>query len=205
MGTYSHFYSRQMSATGLTKGASRLDRSYSWGQVNILSSEYAGAPFSDHMMHIVKLHRLLYLPSYITAVFLLFEMKAPHKWWVGATRNTAIMLHGSWFLHTAFALFPHQLHQSLSPWPDSTHSKLPLHWALHLIVILTFQVLIHWLTNRTNAKPSGKAFYNDVEVMSGDDQLPMLNHWQEQEEEIDEKPKDEDEVVFIGGEKESAN
>ena len=52
--TYSHFYSRQMSATGLTKGASRLDRSYSWGQVNILSSEYAGAPFSDHMMHIVK-------------------------------------------------------------------------------------------------------------------------------------------------------
>ena len=34
----------------------------------------------------------------------------------------------------------------------------------------------------------------------------MLNHWQEQEqEEIDEKPKDEDEVVFMGGEKESAN
>ena len=84
------------------------------------------------------------------------------------------MLHGSWFLHTAFALFPYQvilahrqgrphdckgrtlqqtitisqiiitnycqLHESLSPWPASTHSKLPLHWALHLIVILTFQV-----------------------------------------------------------------
>ena len=33
----------------------------------------------------------------------------------------------------------------------------------------------------------------------------MLNHWQEQEEEIDEKPKDEDEVVFMGGEKESGN
>ena len=33
-----------------------------------------------------------------------------------------------------------QLHESLSPWPASTHSKLPLHWALHLIVILTFQV-----------------------------------------------------------------
>ena len=42
-------------------------------------------------------------------------------------------------------------------------------------------------------------------AMAGDDQLPMLNHWREQEEEIDEKPKDEDEVVFMGGEKESAN
>ena len=43
--------------------------------------------------------------------------------------------------------------------------------------------------------------------MAGDDQLPLLNHWQEQEEEgeIDEKPKDEGEAVFIGGEKESAN
>ena len=44
-------------------------------------------------------------------------------------------------------------------------------------------------------------------AMAGDDQLPMLNHWQEQEqeEEIDEKPKDEGEAVFIGGEMESAN
>ena len=31
------------------------------------------------------------------------------KRWVGATRNTAIMLHGTWFLQTAFALFPHQV------------------------------------------------------------------------------------------------
>ena len=42
--------------------------------------------------------------------------------------------------------------------------------------------------------------------MAGDDQLPMLNQWQEEEEdEIDEKPKDEGEAVFIGGERESAN
>ena len=41
--------------------------------------------------------------------------------------------------------------------------------------------------------------------MAGDDQLPMLNHWQEEEEEIDEKAKDEGEAVFIGGEMESAN
>ena len=34
----------------------------------------------------------------------------------------------------------HQLHESLSPWPASTHSQLPLHWALHLIVIMVFQV-----------------------------------------------------------------
>ena len=30
------------------------------------------------------------------------------------------------------------------------------------------KVLIHWLANRTIAKKSEKAFYNDVEVMAGD-------------------------------------
>ena len=30
------------------------------------------------------------------------------------------------------------------------------------------EVLIHWLANRTIAKKSEKAFYNDVEVMAGD-------------------------------------
>ena len=28
----------------------------------------------------------------------------------------------------------------LSPWSASTHSKLPLHWSLHLLAILFFQV-----------------------------------------------------------------
>ena len=38
--------------------------------------------------------------------------------------------------------------------------------------------------------------------MAGDDQLPMLNHWQEKEEK---EEKDEDQAVFDGGAKESAN
>ena len=37
------------------------------------------------------------------------KMTNKTKRWVGATRNTAIMLHGTWFLQTAFALFPHQV------------------------------------------------------------------------------------------------
>merc|ERR1712156_484631 len=90
-----------------------------------------------------QLHRLLYLPSYIAALLFLVEMKASNTWWVGATRNTAIMLHGTWFLQTAFALFPHQLLESLSPWPASAHLKLPLHWSMHLLAILSFQVLLH--------------------------------------------------------------
>ena len=40
--------------------------------------------------------------------------------------------------------------------------------AMALNTYFDFKVLIHWLTNRTNAKPSGKAFYNDFEVMAGD-------------------------------------
>lgn len=53
--TYSHFYNRQMTGTGLTQGASRLDRSYQWGDLKTVSSEYIGAAFSDHMFHLVKL------------------------------------------------------------------------------------------------------------------------------------------------------
>lgn len=52
--TYSHFYCRQMTGTGLTQGASRLDRSYQWGELKTVSSEYIGAPFSDHMLHLVR-------------------------------------------------------------------------------------------------------------------------------------------------------
>ena len=40
--------------------------------------------------------------------------------------------------------------------------------AMALNTYFDFKVLIHWLTNRTKAKSSGKAFYNDVEVMAGD-------------------------------------
>ena len=69
------------------------------------------------------------------------------------------------------------------------------------------QAIIHWFANRSTARLTGKAFYNGVEAvpgdirqqrsifsieaefkekelteaMSGDDQLPMLNHWQEEE------------------------
>ena len=40
------------------------------------------------------------------------------------------------FNHYTFS----QLLESLSPWPASTHSRLPLHWSLHLLAILSFQV-----------------------------------------------------------------
>ena len=51
--TYSHFYNCQMTGTGLTQGA--LDRSYTWGDIKTVSSEYIGAAFSDHMLHLVRL------------------------------------------------------------------------------------------------------------------------------------------------------
>ena len=54
--TYSHSYNRQMvqgTGTGLTQGA--LDRSYTWGDIKTVSSEYIGAAFSDHMLHLVRL------------------------------------------------------------------------------------------------------------------------------------------------------
>ena len=76
--------------------------------------------------------------------------------------------------------------------PSHMNPKINVIW-VGAICWQSLSFLVAW----THAKPWKKA--------SGDDQLPMLNHWQEQEEEIDEKPKDEDEVVFMGGEKESAN
>ena len=53
--TFSHFYNRQMSGTGLTAAASRLDRAYLWGDLKTVKAEYVGAPFSDHMLFIVSL------------------------------------------------------------------------------------------------------------------------------------------------------
>ena len=52
---FSHFYSRNMGDSGLSQGASRLDRSYSWGEVSTISSTYLGAGFSDHLIHKVEL------------------------------------------------------------------------------------------------------------------------------------------------------
>ena len=52
--TYSHFYNRQMSGSGLTQGGSRLDRSYLKGNLRTVRSEYVGASFSDHMLHLTS-------------------------------------------------------------------------------------------------------------------------------------------------------
>ena len=48
-------YSRYYSRGGGEVGASRIDRSYLWGNATILESEYEAVAFSDHFAHIVKI------------------------------------------------------------------------------------------------------------------------------------------------------
>ena len=51
---YSHVYNRQ-NREGLTKGGSRLDRAYCYGEVEVVSAEYKPAALSDHMLHLIKI------------------------------------------------------------------------------------------------------------------------------------------------------
>ena len=59
--TYRHLYpnttcySRYYSRGGGEVGASRIDRSYLWGSITVLESEYEAVAFSDHFAHIVKI------------------------------------------------------------------------------------------------------------------------------------------------------
>ena len=53
--TFSHFYNRNSADGQLSQGASRLDRSYSWGQTRVHSSNYTSVAFSDHLAHVVEL------------------------------------------------------------------------------------------------------------------------------------------------------
>ena len=46
---YSRYYSR-----GGEQGATRIDRSYSWGVMEVVEARYAPVAFSDHMAYIVK-------------------------------------------------------------------------------------------------------------------------------------------------------
>ena len=46
---YSRFYDRNGEA------ASRIDRSYTWGNLSVLEANYTAVAFSDHMGYIVKL------------------------------------------------------------------------------------------------------------------------------------------------------
>ena len=50
---YSHTYNRNMADLGIVQGASRLDRSYTWGRVNTIDSQYVSVSFSDHFLHLV--------------------------------------------------------------------------------------------------------------------------------------------------------
>ena len=47
---YSHFYN----TTHHGEGATRLDRSYSWGEVKVIKAWYEPIAFSDHMAYIVN-------------------------------------------------------------------------------------------------------------------------------------------------------
>ena len=47
--SYSHVYQRHMRDKGLTEGAARLDRIYSWGEISCSKAEYFPAAFSDHL------------------------------------------------------------------------------------------------------------------------------------------------------------
>ena len=47
--SFSHFYE----SAQLGKGATRIDRSYHWGNVNICEAWYEPVAFSDHMAHVI--------------------------------------------------------------------------------------------------------------------------------------------------------
>ena len=57
---FSHYYSNIRTGTGAT----RIDRSYSFGEVYPVEAKYVSVAFSDHMSHIVKIH----LPSPLSSV-----------------------------------------------------------------------------------------------------------------------------------------
>ena len=48
-------YSRYYSRGGGEVGASRIDRSYHWGNVNVVNAKYEAVAFTDHLAHIVVL------------------------------------------------------------------------------------------------------------------------------------------------------
>ena len=50
---YSHYYKRTAANGVQTEGASRLDRSYIWGQCKVVSSSYVSVAFTDHFAHLV--------------------------------------------------------------------------------------------------------------------------------------------------------
>ena len=47
--TYSRFYERN------GEGASRIDRSYNWGNIRVLEASYIAVAFSDHLGYVVKI------------------------------------------------------------------------------------------------------------------------------------------------------
>ena len=57
---YSHFYNTIHHG----QGATRIDRSYSWGDVNVVSAKYEPIAFSDHMAHIINIS----LPSSLSRI-----------------------------------------------------------------------------------------------------------------------------------------
>ena len=67
----------------------------------------------------------------------------------------------------------YQIHQSLSPWPASTHSKLPLHWALHLIVVLSFQVNFDGEDSDNDEDDDGSDDKGDDGDVEEDSKLPL--------------------------------
>ena len=48
-------YSRYYSNDRHGEGASRIDRSYHWGHIQVLDTEYVGIAFSDHLAHVVTI------------------------------------------------------------------------------------------------------------------------------------------------------
>ena len=48
-------YSRYYSTDRHGEGASRIDRSYHWGNIQVLDTEYVGIAFSDHLAHVVTI------------------------------------------------------------------------------------------------------------------------------------------------------
>ena len=50
----SRLYSRYYSNDRHGDGATRIDRNYHWGQIDVLEAEYKAVAFSDHLAHVIK-------------------------------------------------------------------------------------------------------------------------------------------------------
>ena len=62
--SYSHFYNWNAGGT-MRQGASRIDRAYAWGGLEILKASYQSTAYSDHFLHLVTVNTTTQPPKMI--------------------------------------------------------------------------------------------------------------------------------------------